>query len=318
MNARDELVERLALKQREKLGGMSDEAFFELSLSVRAQPEDYIADDEDRAFERFCQVLDAFAEKRADEELLDDSDFERVRLAHLMELERSCAAIAAACPSCFDARLVQAIAANPNPDRLLESLESLRKETAALVHGQADAADDVFARPHLRVLAAIARTCVESARFKMALSVCDELMALSPRDEFGARYTAALCYARLEDEQGFNELDRRFSRVGNAWFNLGRAILMYKLGRMSAASRALRGYVHLNEGGAYVLERPYFVDVYVPDRPRFSPGSLDETVLAVHEAEPVIADVPDFVNWALSHEWFVEASERFRGPEGML
>ena len=315
MNARDELIERLTLKQRDRLGGLSDEAYFELSLAVRDTPSDYIVDDEDRAFERFCSVLEAFGEKRAEEELLDDADFERMRLSHLVELERSCAAIAEACPNCYDARLVQAIAAHPNPDGLIESLEGLKEETAALCHGQADAADDVFARPHLRVLAAMARACVDSARFKMGLEICDELMALSPSDAVGARLTAALCYARLEDEQGFNALEQRFSHVGNAWFNLSRAILMYKLGRMSAAARALKGFDSLSTGGAYILERPYFVDVYVPDRPSFTIGSFEETVLAVHEAEPVIADVPDFISWALSHEWFAESAARFEGPE---
>lgn len=42
MNAREELVERLALTRRESLGGMSDAAFEELRLAVREAPESFI------------------------------------------------------------------------------------------------------------------------------------------------------------------------------------------------------------------------------------------------------------------------------------
>ena len=39
-------------------------------------------------------------------------------------------------------------------------------------------------------------------------------------------------------------------------------------------------------------------DVYLPDRPETRPLSFEEATLAIHEADPIIVDVPDFVSWA--------------------
>ena len=86
---------------------------------------------------------------------------------------------------------------------------------------------------------------------------------------------------------------------------------MYKLGRMSAARRALAGFDRLCQGGSYALMRPVFVEVYLPDRPPVAVNSLEEATLAVHEMEPTIADVPDFINWCQGHDWLVASARRF-------
>ena len=119
-----------------------------------------------------------------------------------------------------------------------------------------------------------------------------------------------LCYARLEDEAALEALDVRFSRQGDSWQHLSRAILLYKLGRLAAARRALGGYTRLCEGGAYALIKPIMIDTYLPDRPETTPLSFEEATLAVHEADPVIVDVPDFVPWAQGQRdvWFAAQS----------
>ena len=124
------------------------------------------------------------------------------------------------------------------------------------------------------------------------------MIAVAPTDELGCRHTEAIALARLEDEEGFDQLDARFGRHDNAWTSLSRCVLMYKLGRMSAARRALAGFDRLCQGGSYALMRPVFVEVYLPDRPPVAVNSLEEATLAVHEMEPTIADVPDFINGA--------------------
>ena len=124
------------------------------------------------------------------------------------------------------------------------------------------------------------------------------MFALAPSDALGCRHSAALAFARLEDEAGFEELDARFNHASSAWSLLARSILNFKLGRMGAARRALAGYSTLVEGGAYALLRPVLIDTYMPDRPAVAPCCFQEAMFAVHEADPIVVDVPDFPRWA--------------------
>ena len=144
----------------------------------------------------------------------------------------------------------------------------------------------------------------------MALETANSVLGVteSAGDPLGARNTAALAYARLEDEEGLNALEARFTQ-GNAWTSLARCLLLYKLDRTPAARRSLRGFAQLNQGAAYAMMRPVFVEVYLPDRPDYAPGSFEEAMAAVHEAEVIIADTPDFVAWCQAQAWF-EADAR--------
>ena len=53
------------------------------------------------------------------------------------------------------------------------------------------------------------------------------------------------------------------------------------------------------------------MEPYLPDRPDVTPGGFEESVFAVREAEPIIADVPDFINWCQGHDWLVASARRF-------
>ena len=170
---------------------------------------------------------------------------------------------------------------------------------------------DVFEHPILRLHAVIAQEYLNTTRFGAARECCRRLVALTPSDPLGARFTWALACARLEDEQGFNDLDARFGRRGNAWSHIARTLLMFKLDRMSAARRALRGYASLCQGGAYALLRPTFVEAYLPDRPAFGQGTFEEACLAVHEADPVVVDTPDFIAWCTAQEGFAAEAQRY-------
>ena len=88
-------------------------------------------------------------------------------------------------------------------------------------------------------------------------------------------------------------------------------LLLFKLGRIAAAKRALEGFARLCDGGAYALLRPILVDVYLPDRPETSTLSFEEATLAVHEADPIIVDVPDFIGWAQGLRTVYFAAEDF-------
>ncbi len=320
MNGREEFVLRCAQRRREKIGTLSDEGFAELRLAVQENPTAFVDSPEQEAFATLVGALEAFHHAEHDDELLDDDEFCAARAHRLKTLSAACAQALAQDEGCIDARLVQTLAAELDSDDRLDALLQIEGDADENIElglgATGDAWDDVFMRPRLRLWDAIARTCLESSRYRMAIEVSHGLMAASPADAVGGRLTAALALARLEDEEGFNELDARLAGRENCWLNLGRTILLYKLGRMSAARRALRGYGELCEGAAYALLRPTYVELYLPDRPEAPAGSFEEATFAVHEAEPIIADIPDFVGWADRFPWFHAAGESFSEDTG--
>lgn len=312
MNAWNELVERCAQRRREKIGPLSDQAYAELLLVVRENPIDYIDTAAERAFLELAQALDAYrAERRAAEDL-DDDAFETAHDQALVTLRIACDHAVNVDDNCLDARLVGLLAAEEDPDALLKDLLDL--ELAASKEGTESptgAWEDVFRRPRLRLRAAVARTCIEGARFKMARSAAASMLDATPSDPLGARHTAMLACARLEDEEGLGQLEARYSNRESAWSHLARVLLLYKLDRLTAARRALRGFDELCRGGAYALLRPSYVDPYLPDRPEAEPHGFEECLMAVHEAEPIIADVPEFVDWCQGHDWLVASARQF-------
>ena len=321
MNAREEQIRRLALKRRRKLGSLSDDAFNELELAVRNDPSHFVDDNEEQAFALVVQALGRYEESCRDDDLLDDEQYMQQRAQRNATLVTSCEQALNIFDDCIDAELLCLLASDYSQsdlfDRLLDLHTDLAKEQGEIqVPAAGDAWANVFARPRLRLQAALARTSVNTARFGMAIDYCVDLLARAPLDALGARLTCALAMARLEDEKGFDWLDSREGRHGNAWFHLSRAILMYKLGRIPAARRALRGFDQLCTGGAYLLLQPMYVDTYLPDRPAFEAGSFLESMMCVHEADPVISDVPDFAAWACDQEGFLASAQDFCARNG--
>lgn len=311
MNAWDELVQRCALRRRDKIGPLSDEAYAELLLAVRADPEAFVDTSVERSALVMARALDAYRASCRDDDLLDDAAYEAERARRLAALHAECVLAREIDESSLDANLMQLLTADLEPDPLLEGLLELEKDFSCDEPPAGDAWEDVFYRPHLRLRAAVARTCADSARFKMARDAALSVIDASPSDPLGARHTCMLAYARLEDEAGFDAVSARFSRQESSWSHLARAIMLYKLDRMPAARRALRGFDGLCPGGAYALLRPTYVELYLPDRPEVAPCSFEESMLAVREAEPVIADTPDFIPWCQDQEWLVASAARF-------
>ena len=312
MNAREELVERLALTRRAALGGMSDAAFEELRLAVREAPESFIDTPANQAFALIAQALERFERSSEDDDLLDDDEYLKARRKRHARMVADCDQALALDESCTDARLLKALASEDNPDVLLGMLLDMEEP----VEAEGDAWDDVLLRPQLRIRAAAVRACMETARYRMAVEKARACIDLSPSDALGCRHSAALAYARLEDEAGFEELDARFDHRSSAWSLLARAILNFKRGRMGAARRSLAGFSSLVEGGAYALLRPILVDTYMPDRPAVAPCCYEEAMFAVHEADPIIVDVPDFASWAESQPAVRAAAQDYADKYG--
>ncbi|OFK22146.1 hypothetical protein [Olsenella sp. HMSC062G07] len=320
MDAREEYVLRIAQRQR-RGRGLSDAAYAELLLAVRHDPERFAGAPQDESMALLGRALDRYAASIGADESRDDEEYLRARQVRLATLQEACAAILRQDPSCVDARLCALIARDLDPDDLLWQLKGLERDAlpsldAADGERGADPWSDVLCRPALRVKAAICRTYLESARYDRARESALELLRLSPLDCLGARHTAALACARLEDESGFEALVARFGGRGDAWQGLARLILLFKLARPAAARRALAGYDRLCEGGVFALLRPVYVEPYMPDRPATAPYGFDETTLAVHEADAIIVDVPDLVSWVESVPGMTESAAAFARRSG--
>ena len=150
MNAREELVERLALTRREALGGMSDAAFEELRLAVREAPESFIDTPANQAFALIAQALERFERSSEDDDLLDDDEYLKARRKRHARMVADCDQALALDGNCTDARLLKALASEDNPDLLLGMLLEMEEP----VEADGDAWDDVLLRPQLRIRAA--------------------------------------------------------------------------------------------------------------------------------------------------------------------
>ncbi len=339
MDAHEELVLRIATRQRKQLG-LSSAGYGELLIAVRNDPRHFVDSPEDEAMALMAKALKQYNDSRGGDDLLDDAEYMQARTRRMARMRRDCAEALAIDRNCIDAHLCDIIASDAEPDALLDLLLPLEVDAEKLLEphlheasrpagsgveaGQVDEIisvsddlwNDVFARPLLRVRATMARAYFDAARYRLACAEALGTIDLSPLDLLGARHTAALAYARLEDEQGFESLDARFGRRGNAWQSLARIILLFKLGRPGAAKRALHGFDQLCEGGVYALLRPILIDTYMPDRPAIAPYSFEEATLAVHEADPIIVDVPDLLAWVESQEDMAASALRFARRSG--
>lgn len=322
MDWHGELTRRVAARYLREHGPMSEGARQELMGAVAADVDSFVSDPADRAFALVAQAQADLAKASADDEFLSDDEYMASRARRLARLCAACDEALSIDPGATDAALIRLLATEADALEHVTALraldERLRTEAPAEAPaGPVDAWADVFWRPALRVRAALAVTALDAANVSMALGCARSLLDVMPGDELGMGGTAALALARLEDEDGFNELDARLGRRGNAWTNLARTLLLFKLDRLPAARRALTGFRSLNEGAAYALLRPTYVETYLPCRPEFAPGSFEEAVLAVHEADPVVVDAPDFVNWASEQPGVLDDAVAFARSNGM-
>lgn len=320
-----EFVSR-ALKKRgatDPQFAQDERAVAQMSREALRDPDAFATDGEDRAFIVLGQAV-ACAKREIED--VEDAEYYGGEPSDVT-LPRTCALLEralAADEHCYDARLLLVLARAKSDDEAIAQLVALEDEahawcserSAALDGSTDDAWDAVFMRPYLRIESKIVDLLVSSARYRLALARCQRLLEASPADAQGIRHTAALLYARLEDEAGLDALDAAFNRQGSAWMHIARAVLLYKLGRADAARRAVGGLATLCPGAAFYLENPDYVEPYVPDRPPFTPGSAKESLLATYEADFLVMDTPNFVTWASQFGSFLKAEADFGRAHG--
>lgn len=325
MLAGAEFVSRALKKRaaRDAQFAQDERAVSQMSREALRDPEAFAVDGEDRAFIVLGQAISTAKREIEDAEDADDYGEE----APDATLPRTCALLErclAADEHCYDARLLMTLARARTDDDAISQLIGMEDEARAWCaerSGQLDGAvgdawEGVFMRPYLRIEAKIIDLLISSTRYRAALARCERLLKASPADGQGIRHTAALLYARLEDEAGLDALDALFGRQGSTWMHIARAVLLYKLGRADAARRAVGGLATLCPGAAYYLANPDYVEPYVPDRPPFTPGSAKESLLASYEADFLVMDTPNFVAWASQVQAFARAEEGYGRSHG--
>ena len=186
--------------------------------------------------------------------------------------------------------------------------------------GGATAAEATRTNPEaigwLHTLEVLSQACMGSARYKAAASYARKVMRAEgyPNRASG---TLLLALARLEDEDGFFAAahETGADEESSPWYLLGRTILLYKLGRMRNAQRALREFAERCDGGAFFLLNPTYLTPYLPVRPE-PRESWDLAHQAVWEADGIIVDIPDFATWASSVKGVRDISEDFADRNG--
>lgn len=144
--------------------------------------------------------------------------------------------------------------------------------------------------PLYRWLAALAARALVCGRYRKALAAAEELLALDPADHGDVRFTAALAYAKLEDEEGLRALLERCSHSvqgrlrPDAWSLLAQCGLALKAGRDDEARAHLHKILDVYPHAGSVLAAQGEVPDGIFARLAVEPYSNDELVLAVSEA----------------------------------
>ena len=174
----------------------------------------------------------------------------------------------------------------------------------------------------LHTLESISGFCLQSARYRAALRYAQIVGRACgyPNCAFG---TELLAYARLEDEDAFFACARAYNEnhpdegpvEDTPWYLFGRALLLYKLGKMRPAARAIKDFAARTCGGAYFLTMPVYHVPYLPVRPEPT-EPWERAHQALFEADGMIVDVPDFAQWAEGFDEVRRAADRFADTYG--
>ena len=214
-------------------------------------------------------------------------------------------------PSCHDAVRMRSSSQTPSIDEryrfLLErvddvraSCERAREEAGAELDGERRAlAQDIAMRPYWRWMASLAEEALICGRNLAAADAAERLLAADPRDTSDARFTLAYALAKLEDERGLAELERRYAEISplrgpdDAWILLAHLALAHKRCDFRGARAQLRRIVELYPDAVGTLVR----QSELPDgefaRLRVAPYSEDELVLAVSEGVVLLQEGND-------------------------
>lgn len=226
-------------------------------------------------------------------------------------------------PDCYDAVRMKVAAEMPSFEAYYDFLRSgatdaktsceRRREEALKdpVGERAALAANIAVRPYLRWIAALASKAVICGRNREALAFAEEAFALDPDDSADVSFTAALAYAKLEDAQGLDLLEKRLSHnargplQSNAWFRLAHASLAYRRRDFPTARSRLKELAEAYPQAPLTLGQQRELPDGVFARLAVQPYSEDELIIAVSEATVLFQEGRDalgrgsFGSWVL-------------------
>lgn len=225
-------------------------------------------------------------------------------------------------PNCHDALRMQALADCPSFAAALEFLEehegqvreACEKERRSAEELPADErrmlACDLAMRPYLRWLACEASEALICGRNRHAIEICRRALATDPRDTCDVRFTAALAFAKLEDEEGLDAFLKEAGNAGaprvetNAWTLMARLALAYKRRDDEGCERHLRALRANYRRGCY---ETLFRQIELPEgvfaRLVAEPFSEDELIICVSESTVLLQEGLDYSGHGTMGSW---------------
>lgn len=305
---------RLVLEamRRDRIYPLENAAYIERRMEdFQADPARLIVHDRDRSFH-----LIAMATEIVDYRvpfIMDDAEADAEAAKAEAQLHEACELD----PGNWDAkRMLAALEAESNDAYVSYLLDHRAEVEADLARVTSETptpydreyAGDLGRRPYLRWLAALASRALIAGQYRLALTTAQESLAYAPADPAGVRHTAMLAMAKLECPR--DELDRFRKRYGtayasplplgrrhhvaekspDAWTLIAQLACAYHDFDMAGATRVLkqlmRTYQHAAEALYYQAEFPDGVFCRV----NVEPGSIDELILALSEATPLLQE----------------------------
>lgn len=270
--------------------------------------------DGDRAFHLVAEATDLidyqlpFAADEACQSLLDNA--ERL-LGEALDLD----------PKCHDARRMMAAASCPSfesyyrylangADEVRRDCERIANEASTEYYsGQHDLARDIAMRPYLRWLATEAGKALICGRYTRTIQLSRDLLGLNPADPCDVRFTAALAFAKLEDETGLDALVTRCRHISrprpdkDAWLLIARLAIAYKQHDLEVARGWLDELLAAYPHAAATLTRQDELPDGVFSRLAVSPFSEDEMILAVSEGTVLLQEGRDESDHGVLGSW---------------
>lgn len=178
---------------------------------------------------------------------------------------------------------------------------------------------DIAMRPYYRWLATLAAKAVICGRNREAIRLSEQLLDLDPQDSSDVRFTCAIAYAKLEDDDGLDRFAARTKplvRAGtdDAWMQLSRVSLAHKRHDMDEARRLLHHLIETYPHAAAALANQKELPDGVFARLAVAPFSEDELILAVSEGTVLLQEGRDDAGRGVLGTWI--ARQTGLGAEG--
>ncbi len=192
-------------------------------------------------------------------------------------------------------------------DAILRVMGTERGELAA----------ELAMRPYIRWVSMQATKAVICGRNREALALSTKAFSLGPNDPADARFTAAIAYAKLEDEAGLDRLAARTRAFSLArahdpedpWMQIARMALAFKAHNIARAREQLKALCSSYPRAAVALA----VQRELPDgvfaRLSVKPFGEDEIILAVSEATVLMQEGFDRSGRGAFGAWLAREAE---------